>query len=480
MAKIAIVGGGVVAGSSAALYLAKIGLDVTLFEKRDSLVNGPPFCHLHAGGNLYREISDDQCVTLLHQSIDLLRFYPHAVDFRPTVIVTPQHDDQDPQSLLPRLKLLQQEYKRSIEEDRENEVLGESSEYFKLYSKEELLALKEKQRVKKPTTLDEWMIPVVQTIDLERVKFPLIIVQEYGLNLFRLSASVTLSLQNLSNTQTLLQTTVTDVQHVGDQWAITYENDDHVNVQQFDYLINAAGFKTDEIDDMLGFKRQRFVEFKAAYVTKWDEGEATTWPEIIFHGKRGTPAGMGQFTPYVDGYFQLHGMTNGITLFDQGLVQSTLKSAQPQLTSPFIQKLDHDWTSLEVEERTDRAIDHLAQYIPTFSSAKMASKPLFGAQQIPGDDQELRAADVSFEGERYARCEVVKASSVLDMIDAVMRELVGLGFVHASLIGKRSFEDKTVHSSKVLEQAEELCEERGYPLALASITTPKKWLDNSL
>ncbi|HHD80114.1 MAG TPA: FAD-dependent oxidoreductase, partial [Campylobacterales bacterium] len=83
--KIAIVGGGV-AGSTAGLYLSQLGLDITLFEQGESLVSGPPFCHLHAGGNLYREISDEQCITLLQQSIDLLRYYPYAIDYRPTVI----------------------------------------------------------------------------------------------------------------------------------------------------------------------------------------------------------------------------------------------------------------------------------------------------------------------------------------------------------------------------------------------------------
>lgn len=66
---IAIIGGGV-AGSSCALYFGKIGLDVTLFEKNSTLISGPPWCHLHAGGNLYREISDEQCIALLRQSID--------------------------------------------------------------------------------------------------------------------------------------------------------------------------------------------------------------------------------------------------------------------------------------------------------------------------------------------------------------------------------------------------------------------------
>ena len=48
--KIAVIGGGI-AGASIALYLSEIGLKVDLFEKGTSLVNGPPICHLHAGGN---------------------------------------------------------------------------------------------------------------------------------------------------------------------------------------------------------------------------------------------------------------------------------------------------------------------------------------------------------------------------------------------------------------------------------------------
>jgi choline dehydrogenase-like flavoprotein len=140
-ANIAIVGAGV-AGSSAALYFANLGLNVTLFEKETSLVNGPPFCHLHAGGNLYREISDEQCVKLLKQSIDFLRFYPFIVDYRPTVIALPTTDPSTPGALLPRLDLLTGKYEALIQADPKNKVLGESSEYFKHYSKEALLTLK--------------------------------------------------------------------------------------------------------------------------------------------------------------------------------------------------------------------------------------------------------------------------------------------------------------------------------------------------
>ena len=70
--RIGIIGGGV-GGATIALKLSEQGADVVLFEKETSLVNGPPMCHLHAGGNLYREISDQQCIDLLKQSINTAR-----------------------------------------------------------------------------------------------------------------------------------------------------------------------------------------------------------------------------------------------------------------------------------------------------------------------------------------------------------------------------------------------------------------------
>ncbi|CAA6800436.1 MAG: Oxidoreductase, partial [uncultured Sulfurovum sp.] len=185
--KIAIIGGGV-AGATSAIYLGQLGMNITLFEKEPSLVSGPPFCHLHAGGNLYREISDKQCVTLLKQSIDFLRFYPYVVDHRPTVIALPVTDKSQPNALLPRLDLLVKEYGTLIKKDPKNKVLGESSDYYKLYEREELEALKKSDIVKLPKNSDEWMIPVAQSIDLDKVQFPLIMVQEYGLNLFRLAS----------------------------------------------------------------------------------------------------------------------------------------------------------------------------------------------------------------------------------------------------------------------------------------------------
>ncbi len=470
-ARIAIVGGGV-AGATTALYLGQMGVDVTLFEREKSLVSGPPFCHLHAGGNLYREISDAQCVTLLKQSIDFLRYYPFIVDYRPTVIAIPTEDKGDPSDLLARLELLVEEYRAHIAKEPANEVLGAPEEYYRIYDKEMMEALKERKSVPHPQSFDEWMIPVAKQIDFEKVKFPLIMVQEYGLNLFRLAAGVSIALETLDSVTLRLEAQVTHVAKHNEIWDITYTHNGQTYTESFDYLVNAAGFRTGRIDDMVGVPCQSMVEFKAAYVSKWEGCCDTLWPEVIFHGERGTPRGMGQFTPYPEGYFQLHGMTKDITLYEDGLVASTKLSCQPQLKPDFIEKIERSWRTEEVEMRTRNAIRHLSRYIPAFADAKVGSKPLFGAQQIPGSDPTLRVAEVSFPAEKYARCEIVKVSSVLDMVDAILRRLARDGLVEDGETRRDLGYLEMLEENTLARRAEEIARMREYPAALSKRTVP--------
>lgn len=466
-AKVAIIGGGV-AGSTTAIALGERGLNVTLFEKESDLVSGPPFCHLHAGGNLYREISDEQCLTLLKQSIDFLNFYPFAVDHRPTVIVLPTTDKKTPKTLLPRLNLLVQAYQSLIEKDSKNKVLGEAENYYRVYEKEAIEALRTREIVTLPQSADEWMIPVAKNIDLNKVQFPLIMVQEYGLNLFSLAAGAMLSLKALDSVTIHTDTSVENIEKQGENWNIHFTSKEKSQTESFDYIINATGFRTGKIDDMVGAPCKRMVEFKAAYVSKWDNHENILFPEIIFHGERGTPQGMGQFTPYPNGYFQLHGMTKEITLYEDGLVASTPISCQPQLGSNFIEKIENTWEEKETKERTNLAIQHLSNFIPDFSTATVGSKPLFGAQQIPGDDPTLRVAEVSFPLPKYARCEIVKVSSVIDMIDTIIKEFIKLNYLDDSDTQKEKHAYLKDLSYDALETyAQRLALSRNYPASLA-------------
>ncbi len=472
--RIGIVGGGM-AGSTVALRLAELGIDVVLFEAGKTLVNGPPICHLHAGGNLYREISDEQCITLLRQSIDTLKVYPQTANIRPTVIAIPSRDNGSPSDLFPRLERLQTEYARLIQQNPNNNVLGNAKDYFKLYDRQLLEALAHKDTPKKAITLDDWMIPVAKNLNLDEFKLPLILVQEYGLSIFRIASTVSLAFEKLASSTVLTNTKVIHIQHQQEHpgWRIDYQTngqaEQSINV---DYLINACGYRTGTLDDMHGFQRDRMVEFKAAYIAHWPECQGD-WPEVIFHGERGTPDGMAQLTPYPDGYFQLHGMTEEITLFKEGLVASTEKSAQPMLNSLFNRKLTDKWYQSEIERRTAKAVEHVAQFIPDFGRATVGGSPMFGAQQIPGDDPSLRAADVSFAGDRYARAEIVKASSALTVATAIVEQLREEALIAPeTAFGNTELSQqfpvtKSLPLEDITSLAEQLAQERACPLALA-------------
>jgi len=452
--KVAIIGGGV-AGSTASIYLANSGCDVTLFEKNSSLVSGPPFCHLHSGGNLYPQISLNDRIKLLIQSIDFVRFYPDCVDFRPTVLAFPKREIYEPEDYINDLEILQIIYKKFIEEDEKNRVLFDAKDYYKLYSKEDLLKLKELKTVKTPKNNDEWMSIFAKYVDLEKLKFPVILVSEFGLNIFRVSAFASLKIKEIKNIKLKTSYEVKNIKKLINGYKIDGEF--------FDYLVNATGYQTGKIDDMLDFKRDRLVEFKAAYITKWEENDAI-FPEIVFHGKRGTTNGMGQFTPYPANHFQLHGMTKDITLFEDCLVK-TDKSSMPNIPEKLNDIVENGWDKELVERRTNKAIEHISYFIPKFKSAKVASKPLYGVQQIPGDDPEVRAYEVSFEkGKRYARCEIVKASSVTYMSKKIVQDINSYGFDLKEDISI----DNYCKDSKLLDTlASQIATAREYPKDMA-------------
>ena len=77
-----------------------------MFEQEESLVNGHPFCHLHAGGNLYPDISDEQCQILMKQSIEMARLFPQSIDERRTFISVPKSEKYEIEKIETRLKML--------------------------------------------------------------------------------------------------------------------------------------------------------------------------------------------------------------------------------------------------------------------------------------------------------------------------------------------------------------------------------------
>ena len=242
-----------------------------------------------------------------------------------------------------------------------------------------------------------------------------------------------------------------------------------------DYLVNACGFETGIIDDMVGVDVTRMVEFKSSYITHWGEAGGQI-PEIIVYGVRGTPEGMAQLTPYPDGYFQIHGMSKFITLFEDGLVASSTDSAQPMLPSQYLHYIKDGWDSAPLQSRSQQAIEYVGEFVPTFNSARTVGNALYGAQQIPGEDDTLRVADVClYTDKHYARAENVKASSTLLAADEIVGELQGLGLLANDVPANQ---DRYAHEWEYLVHTDEgiidavahtLACERGFPTAMAKV-----------
>lgn len=463
--RVAVIGGGV-AGSLCALRLAEAGLSVSLLEKGPELVNGPPVCHLHAGGSLYRELSDEQCLALLEQSIYTARSFASSMRYRPTLIAVPQRDPGNIEQLLPRFEKLKEHYRQLVKKDPLNEVIGRVDDYFQLVSQAYAKQLAKLPVVAQPETAEHWLINALRELDLSKLKFPLVLVQEYGVSLFRVAACVSLAAQNLDSLSVHLYCNVEKIDPLEAGWRVHYHQKGDSKNLDVDYLVNAAGYRSGTIDDLLGVESARMVEFKAAYLAEWSQ-QLCPWPEVVIHGLRGTKHGMAQLTPYGQGVFQLHGMAPGITLFDQGISKSSTYSAQPQMNAEISQLARGQWNVDLASQRTQAAIHYLAEFVPSFKNAQMIVKPLSGAQQIPGQDINQRVSGASFAASRYARSEIVKFSSALEAADDILTDIRQLTPLPMDL----SAELQTICSvdiKSIDSLATEIALRRKYPKALAT------------
>ena len=96
---------------------------------------------------------------------------------------------------------------------------------------------------------------------------PIILVQEYGWNLFRLGAQSQLALNRSVNCNLKLNTKVNQIKKVNDKelgynWEITT----NTKTYKTKYLVNACGYKTAAFDEPLALTSEHLIEFKSAYV----------------------------------------------------------------------------------------------------------------------------------------------------------------------------------------------------------------------
>ncbi|PHS04192.1 MAG: hypothetical protein COA88_14010 [Kordia sp.] len=76
---------------------------------------------------------------------------------------------------------------------------------------------------------------------------------------------------------------------------------------------------------------------------------------------------------------------------------------QPEFNEGIQQKLHRGWEKGEIKTRTEKAIEFVTEFVPTFKSATIGGPQLYGAHKIPGNNPSLRVGEVSFPCKFYAR-----------------------------------------------------------------------------
>ncbi|MDG1477215.1 MAG: hypothetical protein P8Q14_08720 [Vicingaceae bacterium] len=159
-------------------------------------------------------------------------------------------------------------------------------------------------------------------------------------------------------------------------------------------------------------------------------------------------------------------MTKDVTLFDGGLIKLDHKNSKVNFNSKIQKRLEFGWDKSDIDTRTKRAINSVTQYIPSFKNATIGGPPLFGAQQIPGKNPDLRVGEVSFPYKNYARSEIVKASSALTVTNQIISSLSCQNEQTISTSNKLL---ACIKETELNAKAIDLATNRGFPEAMAKL-----------
>lgn len=371
MNKVRVIGGGI-AGCNAAIFLSKEFDQVELYEKNDDILNGPPFCHLHAGGFLYPMITLDECVKLLQDSLWFAKFYRECLIERPTIIAYNKNSNYDPQELIYRAHYLNKVYNTT------DKILG--CNYLKIYTKDDMILMKKNEYIEKDSYHDKYMNTFAQILnDVDSIKYPVVSVKEWGICLDSVKAKIKRTLGLRKNIKLYTNT------------EYKQGHDDECTI------INATGY---EMND----NSNGYLEMKSSWMV-YHVNNLKWFPEIAIIGERGTENGLLQITPHKQHTYQIHYMSYESTLFGRIKIGETFNNKW------FKNKRIDDRI---IYNRTQKSIDRMTYFFKIFKTATVSVlDPLWGIQRIVGNDYDKRTYSIDKINNLY-QLNIVKGISAVN------------------------------------------------------------------
>lgn len=375
--KIAVVGGGI-SGVVTSIELAKLpNISVHLFEKRNTLLKGPPYCHLHAGGFLYPDISLQDCETLLRHSIDFALTFQKSLHLRPTIIAYNSLSRFNPQQLIFRCNAIKYIYSTLP-----THPFGPPSQFFAIYSYENAIHFKQYGVFLHPNEFhDPHAAKFLNALhDLDSIKFPFASVNEPGINQQSVESQCIEYLLRKPN--------------------ITVFLNSHFNLRgqhNYDFVINASAqsFSNSNSDEFFELKSSWLIQSQSQFIDS----------EIAIIGERNTDHGLLQITPVGDSTYQIHLMTPRCSIIQTN-------------TQPITNHIPQDI----VFQRTLEAINKMSQVFPCMQTFIPLNVALHGVQRIPSGYPSNRISRFIREYEsNVIDIQLLKATSVVTIAKQISK-----------------------------------------------------------
>jgi hypothetical protein len=391
--RIAIIGGGI----SGIISALKFGKDknniVHIFEKRNCILKGPPYCHLHAGGILYPEISLEDAQALLYDSILFANRFPDCLNYRPTIVAYKSESAYLPSKLLFKCKVNKISYQYN-----HLHPFGVVDNFYAIYNREDVMHYKQNGKLPESNEVrrnfhDPYVENFCKLLDnVDSIKYPFVSVCEPGIDQEKVEKVLGDELKISKNIQLFLNKEIQLAQ-----------------LDDYDIIVNASGKNIfNEIfnaDCNVYGNVNEIYEFKSSWIIKTPL-RLHNFPEIAIIGERDTDNGMVQLTPLIDGKFQVHCMRSDSTII------STFKDGYPK---------NMRLTQEEIDKRTCVAISQISKHFPIFAMS-YPDKPCFGVQRILGNDKSQRTSHIKIKvefGKKYIDIITLKASSIISLMNKI-------------------------------------------------------------
>jgi hypothetical protein len=407
---ISVIGGGI-GGCMAAIMASKIpNADVQLFEKKDKLLAGLPFCHLHSGGFLYPMINHEECIELLNHSLEFANFFNECLDNRPTIIAYRIDSIYNTKELIDKCKLMEATYKEFCVKD--NHVLGNPNSYYAIYTREDIIYYKKFGKL--PEKFEDRYLyhdlyttefcKILNSTNIDDIKYPFVSVMEPSILMNKVYKKIT----------KLFNDTNTDKDNIKIHTGTTANVDELIN--KFDYTINASGYQNNnKYQDSL-------LELKSSWMVINNHLNIRL-PEIAIIGERGTKNGMMQISQCEENnIFQIHAMTNDSSIFE--CVDKIENFSNDNLDIIYNSRIPSEI----INTRTKSAINEVSKLFNIFKYSKIDLKlePLWGVQRIISKNKDNRVADVVFPAENYAEIQIIKGISSVTAANKLIKKIKSL------------------------------------------------------